>query len=141
MVCLGKRRSRGFERSVLVILSKGFNESYKEDMKLFQTIWVKVWLCLFLALLLFFPFMVDPYVTSLANISGFAIIGAMGLNILTGCTGQISLGHAAFMAIGSYTVAILAATFHISFWIALPLAGIISARTNLPRLKISGSFA
>ena len=103
----------------MVILSKGFTESYKEDMRLFQTIWSKAWLCLFLAAIIVLPLLADPYVTYLVNISEIAIIGAMGLNILTGCTGQISLGHAAFMAIGSYTVAILAHTFHISFLILL----------------------
>lgn len=144
MVFSGKRRSRGFERSVLVILSKGFRESYKEDMKLFQTIWVRVWICLFFAFILFLPFMADPYVISLANIAAIAVIGAVGLNILTGCTGQISLGHAAFMAIGSYTVAILADLFHFPFWVTLPLAGIASALAGIvigvPCLRLKGLY-
>jgi branched-chain amino acid transport system permease protein len=111
----------------LVILSKGFRESYREDIKLFQTIWIKVWLGLFLVLFLILPLVADAYIIYLVNLSEIAILGALGLNILTGCTGQISLGHAAFMAIGAYTVGILTFTFDTSFWIALPLAGVMSA--------------
>jgi len=128
----------------LVILSKGFNESYREDIKLFQTIWIKTWLGLFLALFLILPFVADPYIIYLVNLSEIAILGALGLNILTGCTGQISLGHAAFMAIGAYTVGILTFTFDASFWIALPLAGIISAAAGvvigIPCLRLKGLY-
>lgn len=144
MVSSGKRRSRGFERSVLVILSKGFNESYKEDMQLFQTIWIRVWLILLIITILILPFFADPYVTYIINIAEIAIIGAVGLNILTGCTGQISLGHAAFMAIGSYTVAILADIYNLSIWFALPLAGITSAIAGIllgvPCLRLKGLY-
>lgn len=128
----------------MAILSKTFKESYQEDMKLFQTIWIKVWLCLLLAFVLTLPFTSDPYVVYLVNISAIAILGAIGLNILTGCTGQISLGHAAFMAIGSYTVGILAGRFQVEFWIALPLAGILSASAGIvigvPCLRLKGLY-
>ena len=128
----------------MVVLSKGFKESYKEDMRLFQTIWMKVWLSLFFALILIMPFTVDIYITYLVNIAEIAIIGAVGLNLLTGCTGQISLGHAAFMAIGSYTVAILAKSYHLPFWILLPLAGGVSALAGIligiPCLRLKGLY-
>jgi branched-chain amino acid transport system permease protein len=128
----------------VVILSKEFKESYKEDMRLFQTIWIRVWLILFITLVLVLPFAVDPYITYLVNIAEIAIIGAMGLNLLTGCTGQISLGHAAFMAIGSYTVAILANSYHLPFWILLPLAGCTSALAGIligvPCLRLKGLY-
>jgi len=128
----------------LVILSKGFRESYREDIKLFQTIWIKVWLGLFLVLFLILPLVADAYIIYLVNLSEIAILGALGLNILTGCTGQISLGHAAFMAIGAYTVGILTFNFDTSFWIALPLAGVMSAAAGvvigIPCLRLKGLY-
>ena len=87
--------------------SKTFRESYQEDIRIFQTVWVKFWLILFIVGLLSVPLWADPYIVYMANISGIAIVAAMGLNILTGLTGQISLGHAAFVALGAYTSAIL----------------------------------
>ncbi|MBW2203393.1 MAG: branched-chain amino acid ABC transporter permease [Deltaproteobacteria bacterium] len=126
------------------MLSKGFRESYREDIKLFQTIWIKVWLGLFLVLFLILPLVADAYIIYLVNLSEIAILGALGLNILTGCTGQISLGHAAFMAIGAYTVGILTFNFDTSFWIALPLAGVMSAAAGvvigIPCLRLKGLY-
>ncbi|MBW2204612.1 MAG: hypothetical protein JRF52_11085, partial [Deltaproteobacteria bacterium] len=63
----------------MVILSKGFKESYREDIKLFQTIWIKVWMGLFLALFLILPFVADSYIIYLVNLSEIAILGALGL--------------------------------------------------------------
>jgi branched-chain amino acid transport system permease protein len=128
----------------LVIRSKTFQESYREDLKLFQTIWVKCWLALFIAIILVIPFIADPYVTYLINISEIAILAALGLNILTGCTGQISLGHAAFMAIGSYTAAILATSFELSIWVTIPMSGLTAGTAGvlvgIPCLRLKGLY-
>jgi branched-chain amino acid transport system permease protein len=124
--------------------SKTFRESYREDMGIFQTIWVKFWLILFTAGLLSVPFWADPYIVYMANISGIAIIAAMGLNILTGLTGQISLGHAAFVAIGAYTSAILATKVSMPFWITIPSGGIVAAffgiLLGIPCLRLKGLY-
>jgi branched-chain amino acid transport system ATP-binding protein/branched-chain amino acid transport system permease protein len=81
-----------------------------------------------------------PFV--LAMVALTAIVG-VGLNILVGLTGQISLGHVGFYAIGAYTVAILSLK-GVSFWIALPLAGLISGAIglllSLPALRVSGPY-
>jgi ABC-type branched-subunit amino acid transport system ATPase component/ABC-type branched-subunit amino acid transport system permease subunit len=81
-----------------------------------------------------------PFV--LAMVALTAIVG-VGLNILVGLTGQISLGHVGFYAIGGYTVAILTLN-GVSFWIALPLAGLIAGATglllSLPALRVSGPY-
>jgi ABC-type branched-subunit amino acid transport system ATPase component/ABC-type branched-subunit amino acid transport system permease subunit len=81
-----------------------------------------------------------PFV--LAMVALTAIVG-VGLNILVGLTGQISLGHVGFYAIGAYTVAILTLK-GVSFWIALPLAGLISGAIglllSLPALRVSGPY-
>src|ERR1700751_655453 len=71
-----------------------------------------------------------------------AVIG-VGLNILLGLTGQVSLGHVGFYAIGAYVVAI--ATQHgLSFWLAFPLAGLVAGAVGfllaLPALRVSGPY-
>jgi branched-chain amino acid transport system permease protein len=56
-----------------------------------------------------------------------AAIGALGLNVLTGYTGQVSLGHAFFLAVGAYTAAVLGGNAHLTAAIWLPAAGIVGA--------------
>jgi hypothetical protein len=78
--------------------------------------------------------------------SQFALIGVyfiaiLGLNILTGYTGQISLGHGAFMAIGAYTTAILVADHGMKDLWTIPIAGssrLRRLRVRLPALRLSG---
>ncbi len=127
-----------------VMRSKTFRESYREDIRVFQTIWVKVWLTVFVAGLLCLPFWADPYVVYMANTAGIAIIAAMGLNILTGLTGQISLGHAAFVALGAYTSGILASRLGLPFWITIPSGGVVAAFSGIllgfPCLRLKGLY-
>jgi branched-chain amino acid transport system permease protein len=70
--------------------------------------------------------------------------GALGLNLLTGFTGQISLGHAAFIGVGAYTSAILITRVGISFWWTIPLAGLMAAIVGviigIPSLRIKGLY-
>src|SRR5260370_26788002 len=66
---------------------------------------------------------------------GLTTIVGVGLNVLLGMTGQISLGHAAFYAIGAYVVAILTTKLDWTFWAALPLAGVLS-RGSRVRLAV-----
>jgi branched-chain amino acid transport system ATP-binding protein len=81
-----------------------------------------------------------PFVLALVALA--AVVG-VGLNILVGLTGQISLGHVGFYAIGAYVVAILTLK-GIDFWIALPLAGAVAALVGfvlaLPALRVSGPY-
>nr|WP_295469329.1 branched-chain amino acid ABC transporter permease [Mesorhizobium sp.] len=71
-------------------------------------------------------------------------IAILGLNLLTGYNGQISLGHGAFYAIGAYAAAILMARFELSYFVALPLAAIICFIVGflfgLPALKLEGHY-
>ncbi|AFM26340.1 branched-chain amino acid ABC transporter permease [Desulfomonile tiedjei] len=121
-----------------------FKESYLEDEKIFQTWFVKFWLAALFLFLLAFPLLADSYMLYLANIIGFAIIGAVGLNLLTGFTGQISLGHAAFIGVGGYATAILMTRLNLPFWVALPIAGFISAGVGMvigiPSLRVKGLY-
>ncbi|GBE15996.1 MAG TPA: branched-chain amino acid ABC transporter permease [Proteobacteria bacterium] len=128
-----------------------FHENYKKDMAIFQTPFIKVWMALFFIFLATFPFIAHPInsiiginTLYLANLIGIYIIGAQGLNILTGYTGQISLGHGAFMGVGAYASAILTMRLGFPFWIALPLAGLITAVIGMifgiPSLRLKGLY-
>ncbi|MEO8612397.1 MAG: branched-chain amino acid ABC transporter permease [Chloroflexota bacterium] len=72
------------------------------------------------------------------------VIAVQGLNILVGYTGQISLGHAAFMAVGAYSAAFLARELGFSFWVALPCAalftGFVGLLFGLPSLRVKGFY-
>jgi branched-chain amino acid transport system ATP-binding protein len=79
----------------------------------------------------------------IAMVCLITIVG-VGLNVLLGLTGQVSLGHVGFFAIGAYAVAILT-TFHgVSFWLALPvavvLAGVVGVILALPALRVAGPY-
>jgi branched-chain amino acid transport system permease protein len=71
-------------------------------------------------------------------------IGILGLNLLTGVAGQISLGHAGFLLIGAYSQAILTTDYHLSPWLAIFLSGMFSALASLvvgvPSLRLKGLY-
>ncbi|MEA3348318.1 MAG: branched-chain amino acid ABC transporter permease, partial [Pseudomonadota bacterium] len=92
-----------------------FKESYAADEAVFSSLTSRFWLGGLLLLLAVFPFFAGEYLLYMANITGIAIVAALGLNILTGASGQISLGHAAFVGIGAYTSAILTNRFGLPF--------------------------
>jgi branched-chain amino acid transport system permease protein len=121
-----------------------FKESYLKDEEIFQTLWVKFWLAVLFLFLVLLPAFANAYVMYIANIIGFAVIAAVGLNLLTGCTGQISLGHAAFVGVGGYTTAVLITRFGIPFWVALPFGGLVAAGVGMvigiPSLRVKGLY-
>jgi branched-chain amino acid transport system permease protein len=121
-----------------------FKETYIKDEEIFQSFFVKFWLVLFFLFLFILPFFANAYVLYVANLIGFAVIGAVGLNILTGFTGQISLGHAAFVGVGGYTAAVLMTRLNVPFWLALPVAGLVAALAGLiigiPSLRVKGLY-
>ncbi|MBC8420257.1 MAG: branched-chain amino acid ABC transporter permease [Proteobacteria bacterium] len=121
-----------------------FKETYIKDEEIFQSFFVKFWLALFFLFLLVFPFIANAYMLYVANMIGFAIIGAVGLNLLTGFTGQISLGHAAFVGVGAYTSAILVTRLGFSFWLSIPCAGLVAALAGMvigiPSLRVKGLY-
>src|SRR5947209_1794378 len=84
-----------------------FKTDYAQDIRLFQHGGQVFWYGLLLLLMLLMPFLVSGYVLSqLHFICIYSIVG-LGLMLLVGYTGQISLGHAAFLATGAYTEALL----------------------------------
>lgn len=121
-----------------------FKEAYAADEALFRTPTVRAWIAVGAAAAIAFPFVAGDYLLYLANLVGVLVIGALGLNILTGFTGQISLGHAAFMGVGAYTTAILAARAGLPFWLALPAGGAAACLAGMvvgvPSLRIKGLY-
>jgi branched-chain amino acid transport system permease protein len=105
------------------VLIGNYKESYASDEALFRTPAVRAGMGLLAVAALIFPFVAGDYLLYLANLMGILALGALGLNILIGFTGQISLGHAAFMGVGAYTAAILATRTGIPFWATIPLGG------------------
>ena len=90
------------------------------------------------------PLLLHEYYLSVANLVWIAIIGALGLNILVGYTGQVSIGHGAFMSVGAYTAANLANRLG-SPWPVNLLAGglmaaLIGAIVGIPSLRIKGLY-
>ncbi|MBT4264251.1 MAG: branched-chain amino acid ABC transporter permease, partial [Deltaproteobacteria bacterium] len=84
------------------------------------------------------------YPAYMLNLICINIIATLGLNILTGYTGLISLGHAAFMAIGAYSSVILTGKFGLPFLFALVLSGVIAGLigfvVGLPSLRLTGIY-
>ena len=99
---------------------------------------------LFLAALAVLPLYASSYLLDVANRIGIFVIAALGLNILTGFTGLISLGNAAFMAIGAYAAAWLAQHLGLGFVASIPLAGLITAAlgmlVGIPSLRLRGLY-
>ena len=121
-----------------------FHEQYRNDERIFQTWFIKSWLIVFLLACALFPFFASKYMISTMIEVGIAIIACHGLNLLTGFTGQISLGHAAFLGVGAYTCSILIGQTGVPFIIALPMAGVVAALVGMvfgiPSLRLKGLY-
>jgi len=105
-----------------------YKEHYAQELTIFETDFGRTWALIGLALLFTaVPFVSSPYFFYVLNITGIAAIAALGLNILIGFTGQISLGHGAFFGVGAYAGAIIATRLGLPFWLAVPLAGFVTA--------------
>jgi branched-chain amino acid transport system permease protein len=122
-----------------------FKTSYAADMALYPlpiARWTILAIIVLFAVIL--PVSLHEYYLSIINLSLIAIVGALGLNILVGYTGQISVGHAAFMSVGAYTAANLAVKLGLPFWITLPagglMAALIGAIVGIPSLRIKGLY-
>src|SRR3954454_10538850 len=120
-----------------------FKTDYAQDIRLFQHSGQIFWYGLLGLLLLAAPYLVSGYVLSLLQfICIYSIVG-LGLMLLTGYTGQISLGHAAFLAVGAYTEALLQAAgmpFIVSLTTAALLSDAVGIIVGLPALRLKGIY-
>jgi branched-chain amino acid transport system permease protein len=108
-----------------------FRETYAEDMALFETAFARRMMIAFLALMVVVPWLASAFWLDVALRILIAVIAATGLNVLTGFTGQISLGNAAFLAVGAYSTAVLAGRFNLPFLVVIPAAGLITALVGM----------
>jgi len=120
-----------------------FKTGYAQDIRLFQHGGQVFWYGLLLVLALAAPYLVSGYIlTQLHFVLIYAIVG-FGLMLLVGYTGQISLGHAAFLATGAYTEALLQDA-GVPFFISLTCAALFSAAVGvivgLPALRLKGIY-
>ncbi|MBC2860019.1 branched-chain amino acid ABC transporter permease [Stappia sp. 28M-7] len=118
--------------------------SYQADEALLTTRPQRVWMALFALSLCIAPFVLDNYWLYLACLVAINVASATGLNILTGYTGLVSLGQAAFMAVGAYTVGWMQLNLGTPFLLNLVAGGIIAAAVGIlvgiPSLRVKGLY-
>ena len=131
-----------------------YHQNYTQDHAWFQTKFIKgKMLALMIILFAVLPFISDSYMLSVWNMVGFTILGALGVQLLIGFCGQLTLGHAAFIAVGAYTSTLLILEFPwpqflIDWGIAYPIsiiaaaivAGIWSVLFGLPSARVKGFY-
>lgn len=97
-----------------------------------------------LAIALALPFLLSGYQTFQASMLLIYAVALVGLNILTGYNGQISLGHGAFFALGAYVLAVLVSGYGVPFWAAIPAAGVVSLCVGYlfgrPAARLAGHY-
>src|SRR6201987_3468025 len=122
-----------------------FKTSYAADMALYPLPITK-WTAAFFAglFIVIAPLVLGDYLISILDLILIAVVGALGLNILVGYTGQISIGHGAFMSVGAYTAANLVVSFGAPFGVTIPagglMAALIGAIVGIPSLRIKGIY-
>src|SRR6266481_7059410 len=106
--------------------------------------WRAVGLAAVLAGACLLPFVLSNYHIFQVTLALAYSIALLGLNMLTGYNGQISLGHGAFYALGAYVTAILMAKFGVAYWLTIPVAGfvclIVGFLFGLPALRLEGLY-
>ncbi|MFC2013572.1 branched-chain amino acid ABC transporter permease [Chloroflexota bacterium] len=121
-----------------------FKSNYIEDEGIFPTSFLKIATITCFVLLIALPWLLSGYLVYMAILILIAVIGALGINIITGYAGQISLGHGAFIGVGAYTCGILATKAGMPFWVTLPAAGVMAAIAGvtfgLPSLRLKGLY-
>ncbi len=121
-----------------------FDRSYKQDMAIIRQPWQWILLAAVLIFAFTAPLWANAYIINTANRLAYIIVAVQGLNILTGYTGQISLGQAAFMLVGGYISALLVTHWGFPMFVALPFAalgtGLVGLLFGLPSLRVKGFY-
>ncbi len=135
--------------SVMRLPSGVYHDSYAQDHTWWQTrfVWVRmmvVGLILFVAIPYYASTTGQLYYLSLANLIGYTILGAMGVQLLIGYTGQVTLGHSAFIAVGAYTSTLAMLywkiPYPVTFILAAIIAGLWSVLFGLPSARVKGFY-
>ena len=131
-----------------------YHQNYREDHAWWQTKFIKGKMILLMIVLFWgIPYVADSYWISVCNQVGYTILGALGVQLLIGFCGQVTLGHAAFLAVGAYTSTLLILEFPwpkffldlglaypISILAAAVVAGIWSVLFGLPSARVTGFY-
>lgn len=120
------------------------HQSHAADEALFDTRTQWAWMGILAAVLCVFPFVANSYWLYLACLVAIHVASATGLNILTGYTGLVSLGQAAFMGLGAYTVAVLELRAGTPALLNLAAAGVVAMAggvvVGIPSLRVKGLY-
>jgi len=141
-------------RSLSEIYSDYFSStavfSYREDERIFRTRFKRAWFTILLVLVAAtfvgstFGIGANEYHYFIVNLILINLIAAIGLQLLVGFTGLLSLGHAAFLAVGAYTSALLITKFGCPFILSILAAGLVAALcgiiVGIPSLRIKGFY-
>jgi len=120
-----------------------FKTDYAQDLQLFKHSGQTFWYGTLAVALAIVPWLLSPYFVSQLTFVLIYSIVALGLMLLSGFTGQVSLGHAAFLAVGAYTEGVLAAKgwpFPFSMAVGALTAGIVGAIVGTPALRVKGIY-
>ena len=124
--------------------SGNFKETYAGLVALTDQRWVWIWAAALVVALIAMPFAVNAYVLSLLTLVLITLTGALGLNLLTGLTGLISLGHAGFLVLGAYAYAVPVVMYRlhplVGFAAAALVPAAISIVVGLPSLRLRGLY-
>ena len=121
-----------------------FDMTYEKDIAIVRT-WQHWTISLAaIGVLFLLPLFIPYYFMNLINYILITAIVVMGLQIVMGYCGQISFGQPAFMAVGAFTSSVLTISYSFSFWLALPISGIVAGIVGLiggaPSLRIKGFY-
>ncbi|KPJ75337.1 MAG: branched-chain amino acid ABC transporter permease [Deltaproteobacteria bacterium SG8_13] len=131
-----------------------YHQNYAQDHAWWQTNFIKgKMLVLFLVLFVGIPLYADSYWLSVCNSVGYTVLGALGVQLLIGFCGQVTLGHAAFLAVGAYTSTLMILEFPwpqflldwglaypISILVAALVSGVWCVIFGLPSAKVKGFY-
>ncbi len=120
------------------------NYTYATDMAVIRTRMQWGLFAAGIVLLLAAPLYLGNYWLGVANLIGITLIAAVGLNLLVGYCGQLSIGHAGFIAVGAYTSAVLTNRFGLPFLVGIisagPVAGVIGLIFGMPSVRVKGFY-
>jgi branched-chain amino acid transport system permease protein len=121
-----------------------FKTSYAADTSIFPTATSRNAVILAVILLCFAPLYFSSYTLNILIQIGYLGIAALGLNILVGFTGQISIGHAAFFGFGAFASAWVSNNYGVPVWLAIPVAGVMTTAVGLvfglPAARLKGLY-
>lgn len=122
-----------------------YKRTYEEDMALFPLPLARYSIIVVAILVaVVIPLFASEYTLGIMNLLGIASLGAIGLNILVGYTGQISIGHAAFMSVGAYTSAMLVSVAGLHWFFGMLGGGLgamaVGMLFGIPSLRIKGLY-